>query len=633
MSEFFDAMWLNALLTIPFAVLVSLVARWINRPAAIHVLWIIVLLKLVSPHLYDVRIPGFEKAATYFALPSFSDTGDVDSRLDPDVQVSKFEKAARSLSTRTDNLQWLSGERLWKHLSASPHQYGFQQPTRAREPSVGSTTVATRKATIRRLLIFVWGLGSASFFFILFFRARRFHRFVRRAPLADETIQLMAQSIVACYGLRNSPSIRVASGTFPPLLWVLPGSLSIVLPRKLISDLDQTATRNLLAHELAHFARRDHWVRLLESVVLGICWWNPLAWWARRQLQQAEELCCDAWVTWAFPKSKTEYARTLLATFDYLSDARTALPPLASGLGRVNLIRKRFEMILHHKSPRRLSAIGMAITAMAAVAILPCSPSVLARPHDDTITTPGDPKANVESSVTPGRRQNDGQNKEHANVFVNEPQTAADLHRLIQSAVARGIKEARGGLRQAQLQLSEDYHLEVSRSLKKLSNSDWLHAMSDALEALDSVPDEDIEAIAEHIDTAMEHFGIAIEKSAEAFAQVFETERGTLVKKLTEDESLENQIDSALQAHVIRALESAGLAKHELWGVIDAVEKAIEKMEKHVADQELESKRGKTARTKQTDEQVKAILHQIQTLINQLEQKTETDPHATSTFR
>ena len=51
----------------------------------------------------------------------------------------------------------------------------------------------------------------------------------------------------------------------------------------------------VLAHELAHLKRRDHWVRRLEAIVLGLYWWYPGAWWARRQLERAEEECCDAW--------------------------------------------------------------------------------------------------------------------------------------------------------------------------------------------------------------------------------------------------------------------------------------------------------------------------------------------------
>ena len=36
--------------------------------------------------------------------------------------------------------------------------------------------------------------------------------------------------------------------------------------------------RAVLAHELAHLRRRDHWVRRLEMVAAVFHWWNPLFW-------------------------------------------------------------------------------------------------------------------------------------------------------------------------------------------------------------------------------------------------------------------------------------------------------------------------------------------------------------------
>jgi len=75
----------------------------------------------------------------------------------------------------------------------------------------------------------------------------------------------------------------------------------ILLPRDLWAELSEEQRDTLLLHELAHLRRRDHWVRRLELVVLGLYWWLPVAWWACRCLHEAEEECCDAWVIEQFP--------------------------------------------------------------------------------------------------------------------------------------------------------------------------------------------------------------------------------------------------------------------------------------------------------------------------------------------
>jgi beta-lactamase regulating signal transducer with metallopeptidase domain len=62
----------------------------------------------------------------------------------------------------------------------------------------------------------------------------------------------------------------------------------VVLPMRLLSALDKQQTAMVLAHELAHLRRRDHWVRGLELVVSVLYWWNPLVWWVRRRLHAVE---------------------------------------------------------------------------------------------------------------------------------------------------------------------------------------------------------------------------------------------------------------------------------------------------------------------------------------------------------
>src|SRR5947208_3853729 len=46
----------NAILVLPLAALALVTARWLRRPALAHVLWAIVLLKLLTPPLVDVPV-------------------------------------------------------------------------------------------------------------------------------------------------------------------------------------------------------------------------------------------------------------------------------------------------------------------------------------------------------------------------------------------------------------------------------------------------------------------------------------------------------------------------------------------------------------------------------------------------
>jgi hypothetical protein len=130
----------------------------------------------------------------------------------------------------------------------------------------------------------------------------------------------------------------------------------------------------LLLHELAHIRRRDHLLRLLEFAALGLFWWNPVAWFARREMREVEEQCCDAWVVRTLPGTGRTYATALVDALDFLCGSRPALPPLASGLGEVADLKRRLKMILSGKTPHGLGwSNGLAVLGLA-LFLLPLVP-------------------------------------------------------------------------------------------------------------------------------------------------------------------------------------------------------------------------------------------------------------------
>jgi hypothetical protein len=157
------------------------------------------------------------------------------------------------------------------------------------------------------------------------------------------------------------------------MLWATQGSPVIFLPRALVVRLTAEETRTLLAHELAHYRRRDHWVRWLEVLVLGVYWWNPVAWIARQGLQRSEEECCDAWVLSVLPNAAAVYARTILKTVEFLTADCRPSPALASGLGPVHVLERRFEMILHTRPSHRVGVLARCALMMLALVVLPLS--------------------------------------------------------------------------------------------------------------------------------------------------------------------------------------------------------------------------------------------------------------------
>src|SRR5205814_10670418 len=118
--------------------------------------------------------------------------------------------------------------------------------------------------------------------------------------------------------------------------------------------------------------RRDHWVRWLGLLAVALYWWCPLAWWARARLRACEEECCDAWVVDQLPARS--YAGAILETVGFLAAAPQAIPAAASGLGRVEALKRRLVAIMERRHPKGVSPAGRLVILLLAC-LLPILPT------------------------------------------------------------------------------------------------------------------------------------------------------------------------------------------------------------------------------------------------------------------
>jgi beta-lactamase regulating signal transducer with metallopeptidase domain len=252
------------------------------------------------------------------------------------------------------------------------------QPAPARMPPVAETSnpePAPRPIPWTALGIGVWLGGSLCWLVLASTRLLRFRRFLSSGQAAPADLQLRVRHLAGRLGLKRPPQVLVLPAAVSPMLWALGGVPRLLLPAALLDQLSQEQWDTLLVHELAHLRRRDHWVRWLEFLVLALNWWHPVAWWARRELREAEEQCCDAWVVWALPALAEAYALALVETVTFLSRSRSALPLGASGIGQVQFLKRRLIMIMRGTTPKALSGLGLLALLGLGALLLPLLPT------------------------------------------------------------------------------------------------------------------------------------------------------------------------------------------------------------------------------------------------------------------
>ena len=152
-----------------------------------------------------------------------------------------------------------------------------------------------------------------------------------------------------------------------------PFILGVVKPRiYLPSGLDEVQRQNVLSHERAHLARRDHWWKPLGFALLAVYWFNPVLWLAYTLLCRDIELACDERVIRTMDESAVKtYSTVLLAC----SMPRKAVITCPLAFGEVG-VKERVKNALHYKKPAFwVVAASVAVCVVVAVCFLTNPPT------------------------------------------------------------------------------------------------------------------------------------------------------------------------------------------------------------------------------------------------------------------
>ena len=147
-----------------------------------------------------------------------------------------------------------------------------------------------------------------------------------------------------------------------------PFILGVVKPRiYLPSGLDEVQRQNVLSHERAHLARRDHWWKPLGFALLAVYWFNPVLWLAYALLCRDIELACDERVIRTMDESAVKtYSTVLLAC----SMPRKAVITCPLAFGEVG-VKERVRNALRYKKPAFwVIAASVAVCVVVAVCFL-----------------------------------------------------------------------------------------------------------------------------------------------------------------------------------------------------------------------------------------------------------------------
>ncbi len=320
-----------------------------SRPAVQHLLWLLLLVKLVAPPIVD-----WPWKLTLAAQPTVR-------------QAPLVEAVPHSVVAAPVNAEWIPDTEIDFHALDALAEADLDEALPVEPPA--PTVTASTTPPFSELVLAAWSLGAVAMLAFTL-RALDSQRSVLRASRPPSALLRAAIASAAMRLHVRPPRAAVSDRVDSPVVACLPRP-KLIWPEALDEPDAIAASDGILAHELAHIARRDHLVVWFETLVLILHWWNPIAWYIRRRLRETRELACDALALAHAEQSRGDYARRLLDLSITRDRAPHFAPAFGAGTFSRRFLQRRLTMIFDSRTNGRLSAGGALLAALLAAVALP----------------------------------------------------------------------------------------------------------------------------------------------------------------------------------------------------------------------------------------------------------------------
>lgn len=209
------------------------------------------------------------------------------------------------------------------------------------------------------ILFGIWIVGIIAMIIFTIKSALRLRALKRSAlPLQNPKARSLYFCCLNEMGIhRNIPIYSTAFLQSPIIVGLFkPG---IYLPIHLISDYKESDIRYMLLHELQHYKHKDALAGFLMNFAGVIYWFNPLVWYALKEMRNDREVACDTSVLKMLKEDAYEdYGNTLINFAEKISLSPF---PFAAGLsGNMKQMKRRIINISSYEKPtiwKRLKGI------------------------------------------------------------------------------------------------------------------------------------------------------------------------------------------------------------------------------------------------------------------------------------
>lgn len=223
-----------------------------------------------------------------------------------------------------------------------------------------------RKAWFIPTVVGIWAvMGGSLLALYLLRRARAMREIGPRTAIEDASLLGMLESLRQAGEVRRNIRVTCAQGLGSP---VALGSSEIVLPEAALTELDPEQQRSMLAHELAHLARRDPTWLALSCVIERVFFMQPLNRVARAGMQEAAELLCDDWAVHR-TGSGFSLATCLVKVAEWVDTTPRPVPMAGMAEHRSQLVTRIHRLIEGRTMPTARRSLWLAAGAVVVLGV------------------------------------------------------------------------------------------------------------------------------------------------------------------------------------------------------------------------------------------------------------------------
>ena len=214
-------------------------------------------------------------------------------------------------------------------------------------------------------IVTAWSLGAALMAARLVAGMLWVHRLRARANAVPAHWQAALDTLAARVGAPLGILLQGVERLAAPITvgWWRP---VVLVPAALLAQMPVALLEALLAHELAHIARRDYLVNLLQAGVEALLFFHPVVWWLSARLRAERELVADELAGRAIGDR-----RQLAAALQMLATATPATPRAAWAVpARGGSLVRRIEALVSPQARVAGWKPALAATLLAGTSLL-----------------------------------------------------------------------------------------------------------------------------------------------------------------------------------------------------------------------------------------------------------------------